>query len=111
MNRDQVIDLLTIAQAYDRRTVGQADIAAWSEAARRAGWTFNRAADAIHAHYADTSKWLMPGHVTERIRLSSKQPAPVDEALRELGAAPPASAERRAEVMAEVRKLADRKAM
>ncbi|RPA65782.1 hypothetical protein EF294_03330 [Gordonia oryzae] len=111
MNRNQIIDLLTIASAYDRRTIGEGDIAAWSEASRRAGWRLELATDAIHEHYAQTSKWLMPGHITERIKLAARQPAPVDEAMRQLGAAPPASAERRAEVMAEIRKFADRKAM
>lgn len=110
MNRNEVIDLLTAASAYDRRTIGEGDVHAWSEAARRAGWTFPRALDALHDHYAKTSQWLMPGHITERLRLAARQPAPAGEVL-ELDAAPPASAERRAELMAEIRKLADGKAM
>ena len=108
MNRNEIIDLLSVAAAYDRRTIGEADILAWSESARRAGWVTAKAVDAIHEHYAQTSKWIMPGHVTERIRLASRQPAPADEVLA-LNAAPPASAERRAELMAQIRKLADQK--
>ena len=109
MNRNQIIDLLTAASAYDRRTIGEGDVHAWSEAARRAGWTFERALDALHAHYAETSKWLMPGHITERMRLASRQPAPADEVLAL--DKPVASPERRAELMAQIRQLADRKAM
>ncbi|MCF3939929.1 hypothetical protein [Gordonia tangerina] len=110
MNRNEVIDLLTAASAYDRRTIGEGDVVAWSEAAHRAGWTFPKALDALHEHYAKTSQWLMPGHITERLRLVSRQPAPVSDVLA-LDAAPPASAERRAELMAEIRKLADRKSV
>ncbi|QMU19331.1 hypothetical protein [Gordonia rubripertincta] len=110
MNRNEVVDLLTAASAYDRRTIGEGDVRAWSEAATRAGWTFEKALDALHDHFASTSKWLMPGHITERIRLSTRQPAPANEVLS-LSAAPPASAERRAELMAEIRKLADKKSI
>ncbi len=109
MNRDQIIDLLTAAAAYDRRNVGEGDVHAWSEAARRAGWTFDKALNALHEHYATSSAWLMPGHITERIRLTSRQPAPADELLAL--ERKPASAERRAEFMAQIRKLADRKSI
>ena len=110
MNRNDIIDLLSVAAAYDRRTIGEADILAWSEAARRATWDARKAVDAIHEHYAQTSKWIMPGHITEQIRIRSRQPAPAGEVLQ-LNPAPPATAERRAEVMAAVRMLADRKTM
>lgn len=112
MNRDEIIDLLTAASAYDRRSVGEADVAAWSEAANRAGWTFPRALDALHEHFATSTAWLMPGHVTQLIRARAARPSdtPVDEVLS-LPSAPPASPERRAELMAKIRKLADRKAM
>lgn len=109
MNRNQIIDLLTAASAYDRRTIGEGDVHAWSEAARRAGWTFDRALNALHDHFATTSQWLMPGHITERLRLASRQPAPADQVLALEKA--PASAERRAELMAEIRKFADRKSI
>lgn len=109
MNRNQIIDLLTAAAAYDRRTIGQGDIAAWSEAARRAGWTFDKALNALHEHYARSSQWLMPGHITEQIRVASRQPAAAEEVLAL--EKKPASAERRAELMAQIRKLADKKSI
>lgn len=115
ITKNQVLQLLRIAAAYDRRTIGEADVLAWSEAARRANWPNpDAAADAIHAHYADTETWIMPGHVTKRIRASaSGHPSakPVAEVLEQLDSAPPASPERRAELMAEIRKLADRKTL
>lgn len=109
ITRNQIIDLLTTASAYDRRTVGEGDIAAWTEAARRAGWNFDDARNAIHNHYADTPTWLMPGHITQRIRQARRQPADVAQVISIEKA--PASAERRAELMAQVREIANRKAM
>lgn len=112
MNRDEIIDLLTAASAYDRRSVGEADVAAWSEAASRANWTFTKALDALHEHFATSAAWLMPGHITQLIRTRSAHPSdtPVAEVLG-LPSAPPASASRRAELMAQIRKLADKKSM
>src|SRR6266536_2252130 len=54
--------------AYDNRRPGDANIAAWMEAAHRGRWTFDAALDAIHAHYAENTDPLMPGHITTRIR-------------------------------------------
>lgn len=112
MERDDVLKLLQIIHAYDGRKIDGLAVAAWMESSRRAGWTFALAEDAIHEHFAQTSgAWLMPGRVTERIRASRRQPASVAE-QRVLDAPPPASEERRAEVMAMfVRKIADRKSV
>lgn len=109
LDRDQIIDLLSVIAAYDRRQVGEGDLAAWAEASRRAGWTFQAAVDAVHSHFADSSAWLMPGHVTERIRLQRRQPAPADEVLAL--AKPVASAERRAEFMAQLRDVVGKKSI
>lgn len=109
MNRDQIIDLLKCASAYDNRKPDHASVLAWEEAAKRGGWNFERALDAIHHHYANSTERIMPGHVTAhhraaRLRVSD---VAVDEALQ---LAPvPASAERRAELMAQVRAVAARK--
>jgi hypothetical protein len=111
MNRDQVIELLQVAHAYDNRKIDAIMVAAWSESARRARWTAHEATEAVHEHFAHTpGTYLMPGHVTERVRASRRQPAPVAE-LRALDPAPPASAEKRAEVMRMIRELADKKSV
>lgn len=83
---DDAIDLLTLAAAYDRRTIGQGDVHAWHDAATRAGWTRDAAFEAVKAHYATSTAWLMPGHVTDRIRADRRQPPPLREVL---GALPP----------------------
>ncbi len=61
MNRTDVIDVLTVIAAGDRRTVGEADVALW------AGTIGDlHKADAITAvgqHFRTSEKWLMPVHV------------------------------------------------
>jgi hypothetical protein len=111
MNRDEIIELLQVIHAYDNRKIDGITVAAWSESARRARWTVREATEAVHEHFANTpGTWLMPGHVTERVRASRRQPAPIDE-LRALEPAPPASPEKRAAVMDMVRQLAERKSV
>ncbi|NKS42277.1 hypothetical protein GS496_17145 [Rhodococcus hoagii] len=110
MTRDQIITLLQTVAAYDGRKVDQLVVAAWSEAAVRANWNPGEAVEAVHEHYSKSHAWLMPGHVTELIRSGKRVPAPASEVLS-LNAAPPASADRRAEVMAEIRRIADRKSV
>lgn len=111
MDRDRIIDLLKIASAYDNRKPDRASILAWEEASRRGRWNFDRAKDAIHHHYANSAERIMPGHITAHHRTMPMRAdeRSVDEALQ-LGQAP-ASPERRAELMAQVRRLADRKQM
>lgn len=104
MNRNEIIDLLTAASAYDRRTVGEGDIAAWAQAADRAAWRFAEALNAIHDHYADTPAWLMPGHVTQRIRAARRQPANSADVIA-IDRPPSATAEQRA---AAIRAFAER---
>jgi len=62
---------------YDKRKPGVADVAAWTEAAHRANWTLREARDAVLAHFAYTTDYLMPGHVTARIQAERRQPPPV----------------------------------
>lgn len=108
MERDDVVNLLQTVAVYDGRKLDALVVAAWSEAASRARWTHAEALEAVHEHYSKSTAWLMPGHVTELLRASRRQPAPAGEVLA-LAGVDPASEERRAEVMAMVRQLADRK--
>jgi len=66
MTIEEVIDLLTTAAAYDRRTVGEADVVAWHRAV--ADLDFLDAQDAVIGHYAETTDWLMPAHVRKRVK-------------------------------------------
>jgi hypothetical protein len=68
MHRDEIINLLSAISAYDNRNASNAAILAWTETANRGRWTFREALDAIHAHYAEATTFLMPGHVTQLIK-------------------------------------------
>lgn len=66
MTLDETIDLLTVAAAYDKRTVGKADAMAWHAAVGDLNFEDSKAA--VIAHYTETTDWLMPAHVRRRVR-------------------------------------------
>lgn len=71
MNRNEVIDLLSIVQAFDKRTVGEPDVIAWEDSAKRGRWTYDEAAEAVKDYYARTTSerpFIMPSHITNAIR-------------------------------------------
>jgi len=109
VNREQVIDLLTIASAYDNRKPDETAVYAWHEAATRERWTWEEAREAVLDHYARSSEWLMPGHVTRWIKSRRQLHPPVSEL--QLEAAPPASEATRRRVMELVRQLSARKSV
>ncbi|MGB3443859.1 MAG: hypothetical protein WBA97_34410 [Actinophytocola sp.] len=89
LSQDEVRALLAIAVAYDNRKPGEVTIAAWMEAADRGRWTFPAAVEAIHDHYAKSTDFLMPGHITAAVRARMQLPAPASE-VAQLEAARPA---------------------
>jgi len=108
VNEQQVRAVLATAMAYDNRRPGEANIAAWMEAADRGRWSFEAAVEAVHQHYATSTEFLMPAHVTKLVRSAMRQPGPVSEAVAHLEGARPASEETRAKAMEEIRRFADR---
>jgi hypothetical protein len=86
--RDQVVELLQVAATYDRRTIGDTDVVAWAHAAKQGRWAVrverdgqmavstHLAVEAIRHHYATSTAYLMPGHITAYIRAKARQPAP-----------------------------------
>lgn len=71
MTPQEIINLLSIAAAFDNRKPGESTVHAWTDSATRARWTFDEAAEAIKDYYATTSDekpWVMPSHITARIR-------------------------------------------
>lgn len=103
LTEPQVRALIAAAMAYDNRKPGEATVAAWAEAAKRAGWTYERALEAIHTHYARSTAFIMPGHITELVRAQASLPPRV-----ELPPANPASEETRRKAMDAIRRFADR---
>jgi hypothetical protein len=91
-----VVDLLSAVTAYDNRNATPATILAWTEAGNRARWTYQEALDAVHAHYAESTEFVMPAHVTARIRARRQDAALRAEGVRQLEAGParPAAAAR-----------------
>ena len=71
MDRDIVVNLLTIAQANDHRTFGVVDIELWCRVLGNI--TETEAVDAILAHLKERpGVWLEPGHVVERVKAARR---------------------------------------
>lgn len=68
MSREEAIKLLAVITCYDNRNAGEGSVLAWCEASRRGDWTFEEALDAVHAHYAEETTFLMVAHVTHHVR-------------------------------------------
>ncbi len=87
MNAEETGDILALAASYDRRKVGEAEIIAWHAAIGDLPFVDCRAA--VVAHYQETSDWLMPAHVRNRVKDARRQriadavgvPAPPPELL------------------------------
>jgi hypothetical protein len=58
--------LLAKCAAYDRRTIGEADIAAWHDAL--ANIPFTDASAAVTEHYTRTSQWIGVADVRDGVR-------------------------------------------
>jgi hypothetical protein len=70
VNENETIALLALIAAYDQRTVGQADVAAWHTIATECGWTFPLARRAVIEHHksgGDRPR-IKPGHITDAIQ-------------------------------------------
>ena len=66
MNRNETADLLAVAAAYDKRTVGEHDVTAWHLALRE--YTAEEATQAVVAHAKESSEYLKVFHIADRIR-------------------------------------------
>jgi hypothetical protein len=64
MTPDEVARLLAKCAAYDQRTVGRTDIAAWTEAL--ADVELVDALPAVTGHYRNTTRRAMPADIRER---------------------------------------------
>jgi hypothetical protein len=62
--------LLTLIAAYDRRTLGESDVLAWHPLVER--YSFDECADAVRAHFASSTSYLMPVHVLDRVRATRR---------------------------------------
>jgi hypothetical protein len=103
MTRDQVVDLLTAISAYDNRKPNPAAVLAWGKAAELGRWTLPEALEAVHGHFSEDPAYLMPAHVTARVKAARQDRALRDEALAiEAGPVHPEVAARVEKVVAEI---------
>lgn len=58
--------VLAAAAAFDRRTVGQADVAAWHSALYELDYPDAR--DAVTRHYQISTEWIMPMHILRTVQ-------------------------------------------
>ena len=61
MTPAEVARMLAAVQAFDRRTVGEADVGAWSLVLGDV--ELDDALLAVTRHYAESTEWLMPAHL------------------------------------------------
>lgn len=73
MTLDETIDLLTTCAAYDRRTIGKTDAVAWHAVV--GDLPFDRAQQAVFAHYGESTEWIMPAHVRTRVKRQQRDEA------------------------------------
>jgi hypothetical protein len=77
----EVATLLAKCAAYDRRTIGEADVAAWHDALRDV--PFGDASTAVTEHYVRVSDWIGVSDVRNGVRRIRA------ERLARAGSAPP----------------------
>lgn len=73
MNEHDVIDVLTAIAAFDQRTVGEADVQAWTVAAQIGRWNTAQAMRAVMEHYTNETDRIMPAHITRTIRANRER--------------------------------------
>lgn len=80
MNNTEAAVLLAKVQAYDRRSVGRADVEAWAEVMTKNNIRLVDAMEAVSDYFGEATEWLMPAHLIQRvsqIRKARLQNAPV----------------------------------
>lgn len=84
ITRQQAAVLLARCAASDQRTIGEADVEAWVEAAEDHRWTFVAAKRVIREHYSAVAgrPRIDPARITDRIRVLRGQAAESFEAPR-----------------------------
>ncbi|MCZ4509943.1 hypothetical protein O3Q52_17410 [Streptomyces sp. ActVer] len=66
MTLAETADLLSIAAAVDKRTLGEVDVRAWQMVLDDID--FEAARDALRAHYRETTKHVMPADIVRRVK-------------------------------------------
>lgn len=105
MNAKDAARLLALCASYDRRKIGEADVLAWLQVL--GDLPFADCEAAVIGHYTDSTEWIMPAHVRQRVRVIRDcrlDAMEIPEPPRELANDPPAY---RAAVRAAAQAIAD----
>jgi len=105
MNAEQAGQVLAKCASYDRRKTGDADTIAWYQVLQ--DLSYDDCIAAVIAHYSDTTDWIMPAHIRQRVKAMR-----ADRLSREITPAPPHEladepGRFRAELKANLREIAD----
>jgi hypothetical protein len=90
LTETEIRQLLAATMGYDNRRPGDLNVAAWIKASEVGRWTFDEALEAVHHHGANSTEFLVPAHVTQRIRAERQ-----DRAMREAAPKPDPDGQRR----------------
>ena len=66
MDTREAFQLLTLASAFDGRTVDKETATVWAEVLHDI--PLPDAVEAMKAHYREEGRWMMPAHVTHRVQ-------------------------------------------
>jgi hypothetical protein len=66
MTPSQTAELLTFCAAFDRRTIGKADVLAWQTVLTDID--YDAAKQAVTQHYATETRWIMPADIRQAVR-------------------------------------------
>lgn len=67
MNKPEIVDLLSLIAARDRRTIGDADVEAWFQDV--GDLPYADAAAAVSNYYQNERAWIMPSDVRKRVKV------------------------------------------
>lgn len=73
MTPAETAELLGFCAAFDRRTVGKADVLAWQTVL--ADLPFDAARQAVIQHYATETRWIMPANIRNAVRAARAETA------------------------------------
>lgn len=79
MTLAEAADLLSIAAAVDKRTLGESDVRAWQMVLDDI--PLDAAKEALRAHYRETTKHVMPADIVRRVKPKSGYESNVEKGI------------------------------
>ena len=71
MNAEETGRVLAKCASYDRRKIGDTDVIAWFQVL--GDLPYDDCIAAVVAHYGETTDWIMPAHIRQRVKEIRKQ--------------------------------------